>query len=194
MGPMSKDERAILDFLFRHKDEEGNTSLVAICDGTGLSRQVVRRTLRSLQEQNMVGGPPNLYDQSVNLFKEMEPKFNPTDSGFNEHIILVASIIEKAEEGFLADELSFDAEFVGLVGSRLRQAGIWAGAAVAKRFYDAIMKDSLNFWLAGAVATGDLMIVGQNEMGDDMFKMTDSGLAAGAKLIKHLTRKKSQPE
>src|SRR4051812_20158349 len=55
----------------------------------------------------------------------MDDKLKPTDSGYAEHVILIASALANANEEFLASELGYDKEFVATVGSRLRNAGIW---------------------------------------------------------------------
>jgi hypothetical protein len=98
-------------------------------------------------------------------------------------ILLASGFSGKADESFLAKELSFDKEFVSLVGSRLRSAGIWAGDKIAderpKLWADAAMA----FFLDGAVATGDLMIVGGTP-DNRQYQMTPTGKTVVANLKK----------
>jgi DNA-binding transcriptional ArsR family regulator len=187
---LPKDEEAILRFLYEKKDAETRPSVADICASTGLSRQVARRAMRSLEEKGMISGPPDLLKQTMAALNDQDKNFGPTDPGYAEHVILLASAISKADEQFLADELGYDIEFVSLVGSRLRSSGIWVGDHLSDESQKDWCEDGggITFYLEGAVATGDLIAVERNDKGERQWKMTEGGLKRGANLIKGMKR------
>ncbi len=172
---LSKHEERVLLFLFERKDKNKEMSLDAIIAGTGLGEDEARIALRTLREIGYLdGGARDLLLESMTGLKEMDPEFNPTKRGFSEHVILLASAISQANETFLAKELSYDREFVGLVGSRLRTAGIWKDDSVVSLHLELWRESSIGFFLDAAVAVGDLMVVGGFE-NDPQYQMTPSG-------------------
>ena len=183
----SEIENKVLLFLCE-QNKAGHTqpNVAAICDGLGLTRQVVRRTLRSLSEKGMVSGPPDLLKQTMEALKSQDPKFTATNPGYAEHVVLMASAISKADETFLAEELDYDFEFVSLVGARLRAAGTWNNDHLDDNIREEWCREDggISFYLDGAIATGNLMMVGRSADGGRHFKMTESGLADAAELIK----------
>jgi len=171
----SKIEDRVLVFLFENKDSDEPQNIEAIVRGTGLSADVVRQALTSLSEAGLVGGPPSLLKLAMDSLKEMDEKFTPISGGYAEHIILVASILAKADEQYLAAELGYDPEMVALVGSRLRSSGIWDGDQVSEAHMKLYTEDGggTAFFLDGAVARGDLQIVARTP--EVQYQMTDSG-------------------
>lgn len=180
---LNTDERLVFEFLFRHKDVDA-PSITDICEGTGLTKLNARRILYSLQERRLVGGPPSLLGQTMAMLKNLDKNFEPTDAGYNEHVILLASAFTAANESTLAEELGFDVEFVATVGSRLRSSGIWSGDALDEKHRVAWEKDAIAFYCDGAIATGDLMIVGKNANGEAQYQMTPGGMSRAATLFK----------
>lgn len=187
---ITKHERAVLEFLFRHKDE--TPPFNAIRSGTGLSHRETRRALRGLKQGRYIDGPKDVIDAATEFLAAVDIDFKPTASGYSEHLILAASAISKADESFLAAELDFDDDFVALVGSRLRNSGVWDGPNVS----DGHMKEwcheeqgGVAFLADGAVATGDIMIVGKDENGGGyLMQMTESGKTHAANIIKRASR------
>ncbi len=181
---LTANQRKVLVFLFEQKDHEKESSLNEIADGTGLNESACSEALRELQEAGYIGGSAmDLLASSMDALKELDPEFNPTSRGYAEHIILIASAISQANESFLASQLSYDPEFVGLVGSRLRNAGIWKENSLAPARFKEWEKSGISFFLDGAVATGDLMVVGF-ENGEPQCQMTSGGKSHVEKLLK----------
>lgn len=186
---LSKSEEVVLRFLYEKRDEpnEGVRNVEAICAATGLSTQTVRQALRSLREQKMIEGPPDLLAQVTAALHNWD--YTPTSPGFAERVILLASAIGKADENFLSEELGFDLEFVNLVGARLRNSGIWDGEQLS----DVSRKDwcsengGATFELDALVAAGDLVVAGRDANGDRRWQMTKSGEKRAADLIKRMT-------
>jgi hypothetical protein len=192
MKTLSEVEKKVLLFLCEQK-ELGHTqpNVAAICDGTGLGRQVVRRALRALVEKKLLGGgPPDLLEEVMGLLSEQDPNLKATDPGYAEHVILLASAISKADEAFLAEELGYDLEFVSIVGSRLRSSGVWDGDHLSEDSLKGWTSDGggLNFYLDGAIATGDLVAAERDKNGERQWKMTEKGLVRGADLIKKIAK------
>ncbi len=185
-----KDEESVLKFLYENSEVETQPTVADICAGTKLTRQVVRESLRSLAEKGMISGPPDLLQQTMAALKDQDKNFEPTDPGYAEHVILLASALSRANEQFLAEELGYDIEFVSLVGSRLRSSGIWVGDHLNDESRKEWCDDggATIFYLEGAVATGDLVVVERNADGERQWKMTEGGLKRGANLIKGMKR------
>src|SRR3954471_11217769 len=121
---LTADEKKVLTFLYEARNGDNEIPAQDIIEGTGLSAEATKKALRSLREIGYIGGSAaDLLANSMEALKEMDPDFEPTKRGYAEHIILMASAISQADESFLARELAYDPEFVGLVGSRLRNAG-----------------------------------------------------------------------
>jgi Iron dependent repressor, N-terminal DNA binding domain len=181
----TKTQDKVLLALYERKDDAEAPSIKQIAQATGLSEATVRQTLQELEENGMVQGPPNLLNEAMQALKDMDENLAPTDSGYAEHIILIASLIAKADEPFLADRLGYDPEFVAMVGSRLRASGIWKGDHVSDYSREKWMgKDGgLLFFLDAAVATGSLM-----KPDDQHYQMTPGGLHSVAALIKKRRR------
>lgn len=172
----SKIEDKVLVFLFENKDSDAPSDVEAIMKGTGLSADDVRQALTSLSEAGLIVGPPSLLNRAMECLKEMDEKLTPISDGYAEHIILAASILAKADEKYLAAELSYDSETVALVGSRLRSSGIWDGEQVNEHHLKAYTEDGggTAFFLDGAVARGDLQIVARTP--EPQYQMTASGI------------------
>lgn len=181
------DEERVLLVLYENKGSDHETPFDEIVAKTGLSPEATKKAIRGLTESGLIGGPDLLRD-ATKMMSEMQPDLHPTARGYSENIILIASIIAKADEAFLAVELSYDSEFVALVGSRLRNAGIWVDGAISQRHLTAWDKDSTSYFLDCAVAIGDLMIVGENPDGDLLFQMTAGGKGHVEKLLGHSQR------
>lgn len=135
---------------------------------------------------------PNILTEIMEGLRAIDPKFKPTDAGYSEYVVLLASFTEGADDDHLAKVLGYDIDFVKTVGARLRASGIWTADELSKDSKDAWFKDGGDtaFFLDGAVATGDLVVVSGGNGLERQFKMTDSGLAAGAKLMKQMSHKK----
>lgn len=181
------NEEKILLYMFEHK-EEGELSIEKIASFTGLDVAEVQERLQLMQETGLVSGPEPLLSRSMRCLKEIDVKFEATAKGYSEHIILIASALEKADEEFLARELGYDTEFVSIVGSRLRTAGIWRGNAVEENHYQNWLKDGFAFFIDGAVATGDMMIVGGTRDNPN-YQMTPGGKSEVAKIIDDMGKK-----
>jgi hypothetical protein len=169
---LSDAQERVLRYLYEHKDDDGALSEQKVSDSTGLRLPVVKRALTELTEMGMVSGPDSLLARSARTLKEIDATFTETSAGFAEAIILIASVIEKADESYLTDALQYDREFVALVGSRLRAAGIWLGEDVPHaKLWE---QDPISLFLDMKVATGDLMVVGGTPS-NPAYKMTESG-------------------
>lgn len=184
---LTKVEEQVLMALYERRERDGSTPTDELIAATGLSRGEVVAALASLKEQKMIGGgPPSLADTASELLQEMDSGLTPTKPGYAEHVILAASLLAKADEGYLAAELGYDPEFVSTVGSRLRTGGVWTGDGV-NEVHKTIWMESENggidFFLCGAVATGDLMIVGHGPAGP-MYQMTEGGKTKVENLLK----------
>jgi hypothetical protein len=181
---LTDNEERVLLCLYERRDSDQEIPFEKIVASTGLSPKEVRSSIRGLTEAGMIGGNgPDLLREATDALMKMQPEIQPTARGYSENIILVASILAKADEAFLANELSYDPEFVAVVGSRLRAAGIWKGGAISERHLNDWKKDSTAYFLDCAVAAGDLMIVGENSNGDLLFQMTSSGKGHVEKLL-----------
>lgn len=175
MGKVSKIADAVLLYLYENKESETASDVAAIIQGTGLPADDVRQALTELQEAGLIGGPPSLLKLAMDALKDMDEKFTSVSAGYAEHIILVASILAKADERYLTAELGYDPEIVALVGSRLRSSGVWEGDQVNPshlRYYTE-EGGGTAFLLDGAVARGDLQIVGRTP--GPQYQMTEGG-------------------
>lgn len=186
---LSKSQESVLRFLYEHKDDE-DISTARIVAGTGLRPDEVVQALATLQEAGMVGGPPSLLKRTMDALKEMDDNLAPTDAGYAEHIVLLASAIEKGDETFLAAELGYDKDFVATVGSRLRSAGIWTADGLSDASLQRWKTENggMAFWCDGAVATGSLKVAGTTQDGKPQYQMTERGMSDAAKLIKKSRR------
>jgi hypothetical protein len=171
---LSESEERVLRYLYEHKDEGEDIALDKIAAGVGLSGEEAKAALHRLRELGYVGGGSDLLADTMAALKGIDPKLEPTARGFSEYIILLASAIAGADETFLAKELAYDREFVGLVGSRLRNAGIWKGDDVAPLHLERWKESDISFFLDGSVAIGDLMVVGGFD-DDPQYQMTPGG-------------------
>lgn len=178
---LSKHEDAVLLFLYEQKDKTP-PSTEEIVAATRLSRTVVKGALETLREKGMISGPPRFADEVAAVLHQIEPNLKPTDTGYAEHTLMLASLYAGADESRLAEALGYDREFVGVVGSRLRSGGIWAGNELAPGKREEWEADAIAFWLDGAVAMGTLNVIGSGK--DRRFQMTESGLKDAAKLIR----------
>jgi hypothetical protein len=164
---------------------DGYSDPKKIAQQTCLSVQGVRKVLSELQELGLCEGPASLLDDCAKALKEMDENLSPVDSGYAEHVLLIASALTTANEKFLAAELGYDKEFVLTVGGRLRSAGIWVknklDEEVRKSWTDE--NGGIAFWVDGAVACGNLKVV-SGKGKDRKYQMTESGLKKGADLIK----------
>lgn len=187
---ITADERRVLDFLFRNKEQQPD--LDAIRSGTGLAHREARRALRGLVRRNYIGSPNrDVVDVATEFLAAVDPGLKPTSAGYSEHLILAASAVSKADEPFLAAELDFDDEFVSLVGSRLRSSGVWKDSKVSDEHFTEWGGEygGIAFLGDGAVATGDIVIVGKDENGGGfLMQMTESGKVRGANLIKRIAQ------
>lgn len=188
---ITEDERKVLDFLFRNKDERPGFD--AIRAGTGLAHREARRALRGLAAAGYVSNRNrDVFDVATEFLAAVDPEFKPTDAGYSEHLILAASAVSKADEVFLAAELDFDDEFVAFVGSRLRNSGVWKGDKVSDDHFaewSSPEQGGIAFLGDGAVATGSIIIVGKDENGGGfLMQMTESGKAHAASIIKRAAR------
>ena len=87
----------------------------------------------------------------------------------------MASILaEKANEDFLAEQLGYDRDFVGLVGSRLRAAGAWTNKQFDQGFITKLETHKVTLNLFSAIAGGDVMVVGGSKE-ESIFELTPKG-------------------
>lgn len=189
---LSKTEEAVLLFLYENKDAGTSLDTDAIIAATGLSKREIVQAIASLVEGGLIGGPPSLLNRAMAALKEMDEKFTPVSEGYAEHIILIASLLASANEADLAAELGYDAEMVNLVGSRLRGSGVWAGDEVSPQHLHAWTSDGggTAFFLDGAVARGDLQIVGHTP--EAQYQMT-TGAKRRVELLLRRTGGKDSP-
>lgn len=173
---LAPSEEKVLQFLYQHREDPVRPTKAQIAAGADLSISEATNVLTSLEERGMIRGrSPSLLNNAAAILKQIDPNFKPTDSGYNEHVVLLASFLSRADEAFLADELGFEPEFVATVGSRLRAAGTWAGDQLSDEAYGEWMKPdggAISLWLDGAVACGDLMVTGRDAEGSRLFQMT----------------------
>ena len=135
----------------------------------------------------MAGNSTPLLIAVMEKLRGIDPKFPPTDAGYAEHVLLLASAREGAKEEHLARELGYDLEFVKTVGSRLRNSGVWIGDQLSEEALKEWQTHGTAFFVDGAVATGDLVVIGRSKDGRQ-FQTTDAGLARGAALIKEMAK------
>lgn len=164
-------EEAVLLYLAKHKDTD--LSAEDISDAIKITENQTIEALNSLRERGYVDGPPSLLQKAMDALSKIDAKFTPISEGYAEHIILLASALERADEAFLAASLGYDAELVNLVGSRLRSSGIWTNHIVAESHLDEWRKESLLFFLDAAVGCGDLQIVSRSPQ--PQYQMTPGG-------------------
>jgi DNA-binding MarR family transcriptional regulator len=169
---LSSNQQKVLIYL---NDNEA-PSLEQIISGTGLGNEAVRKALARLKELGFVNAPEGLLDRATEILNKLDDKLTPTSNGFAEYIILIASLISKADEKFLAQELEYDPEFVAMVGSRLRSAKIWVEDQVSALHRTAFEDESnpAAFWMAGLVAMGDFKIVSGHD-DEPKYAFTDHG-------------------
>lgn len=175
---LSENEKKVLAYLYEHRDDGEQVSTANIIKGTNLSKAKVRAALEALKAGGYIsGGDPSLAENATRILAEMDAGLSPTSRGYGEHLVLVASFISKADETFLADELEFDADFVAMIGSRLRTSGVWSGNQVSPEHAELWTEEQggISFRLDGAVASGDLVIIGKNDQGSLLYQMTPSG-------------------
>jgi DNA-binding Lrp family transcriptional regulator len=169
-------EKRVLVFLYEKKDAGREITFDEIVAGTGLSPRQARIAIRSLTDDGLIGGNgPDLLRSATETLAKMQPDLSPAARGYAENVVLVASVLAKADEAFLAEELSYDSEFVALVGSRLRTSGIWKGESVNERHLNAWKEDPTAYLMDCAVAVGDLMVVGENDEKQLLYRMTSGG-------------------
>jgi len=182
---LTPDEERVLLYLYEHKNDGLEAILDEIMAGTGLNESTTMAALRSLKEKGYIDGGRDILAETMTALKKIDANLTPANRGFSEQVILFASAISRANEKFLALELSYDPEFVGLVGSRLRNSGIWIGDSVAELHMRRWKESEISFFLDGAVAIGDLMIVGQYDT-DPQYQMTESGKSQVATIIRDM--------
>ena len=176
-------EDTVLRFMFENKAKK--LEIGDVVSGVGLPESDIRIAMISLRKKGMIEGPALLIERVTEALKG---DIEPTAQGYAEHIILLASAMGgSADETFLAKELSFDKEFVGLVGSRLRSAGIWNGDKLSDERMKLWANDALTFFLDAAVATGNLMVVGGSPDNRE-YQMTDTGKTTAANLVKRIDK------
>lgn len=179
---LTKNEERVLRYLYEHRDDGRESLLSEIAIGCKLSENATIAAIRTLREAGYIGGSASdLLGDSMSALKEMDPELKSTSRGYAETIILFASAKSKADEAFLATELSYDPEFVALVGSRLRSAGIWKNDEVTSLHLERWGESSISFFLDASVAIGDLMIVSEHDT-DPQYQMTASGKSYVGKL------------
>lgn len=178
---LTQSQETVLRYLFEHKGDEPSKEDIAT--GTRLSIDVVASTLNELQEFGMVSGTRTLLDEATEALGAADDNLKPTVRGYPEHLLLIASALSKADEKFLARELHYDLEFVNVVGARLRASGIWVNSQLSDARRSA-WDDAVAFFLDGAVASGDLMVVG-GPSDDPQYQMTEQGKTRAANLIKN---------
>ncbi len=108
---------------------------------------------------------------------ELDPNLKRTDTTFMDAMIVLAAVSQGANETDLAKFLSFDPEFVALVGSRLRGSGVWLKEETSKEHFEAWQHPQtggIAFWLDVAVGAGEMICSGRDQDGT-RYEMTDSG-------------------
>jgi hypothetical protein len=123
MAKLTKRQTKILQYLYDHKSGSGLPENIA--KALGFSERDVRSDIRVLQEMNFVSGPPSLLSHCEKTLADLDDKLDATAPEYPAYVVLIASLLSRADEDHLAAELGYDREFVGLVGSRLRNAKIW---------------------------------------------------------------------
>lgn len=187
----TKNQDRVLVFLYERRDQSEAPSIDEIAKGTSLSENVVRTVLVELEELGMVKGPPSLLKEAMSTLKEIDPNFESTAAGYAEHIILIASALSKADETFLASRLGYDLEFVETVGSRLRAAGMWSKDRIPEHVTKGWVKEPIKFFLSGAIAKGDLMLVGGTTE-NSLYQMTKGGYRSVAAILRDMPKKRKR--
>lgn len=179
---LNKTDEKVLKFLCEQQDTTKEMALERIAEGVGLPERAVRESLQRLKEAGMVGGGPDVLDRAAELLRKLDENFGPASRGYAEHIVLLASLWEGADESHLSKILGYEDEFVRTVGSRLRNAGIWKGAELSPDRRKEWEKSAVSFFLSGAVAVGDLMLVGEVN-GQPQYTITEGGAKQARRLM-----------
>ncbi len=166
----------------------GATNISDLCKKSGLPESEVVKALDELKQAGFVEGPPSFAEQCAAVLKEMDDTLKPIDRGYQEAIILVASVIAKADEKFLADNLGYDLEFVQVVGNRLRNSKIWVGDKVREDVLQQWETSSVSFMVDVNVASGIFRIIG-GEGENRQIELTAEGLKEGARIMKSVGEK-----
>jgi hypothetical protein len=154
MAKLTKRQTKVLQYLYDHKADSVEPEHIA--KSTGLSERDVRADIRVLQEMNFVSGPASLLSRCEQLLAKQDDKIDATSPEYPAYITLLASVISRADEEYLATELGYDREFCATVGSRLRNSKIWRDDEVPAVVLDRWQgKDGgIAFWLDMSVAAG----------------------------------------
>jgi len=182
MTKLTHDQEAVLRHLYENRDGDG-PNIDQIAAATGLTPAATRKCLAELKEMGLVSGPPSLLERTAVVLKKLDENLDPTSQSYAESILLLASVLTRADEGFLADELGYDVAFVGTVGARLRAAGVWQGDKVSPARAAAYEADGLSFWLDVAVACGEVKVVGGTAE-SPRYQMTDDGRSSVARFLR----------
>jgi hypothetical protein len=106
-----------------------------------------------------------------------DSKIREIDPEFMDQAVLLASAMIGADEKRIAEELGFDREYVSLVGSRLRAAGIWRGAEMSDEHLTAWEGEmgGIAFGLDANVAGGSMVVTDSAKRGGPHYSMTEAG-------------------
>lgn len=128
-----------------------------------------------------------MLDRITALIGDLDPNMTATSRGFGEAAVLLSALDIGADENRIVEALGFDPEFVGLVGSRLRAAGIWRDHDISPRHWEAWQDETSGgtaFWMDHGVATGALAIVEGGGRSERQYTMTADGKAMVERMMR----------
>lgn len=130
-------------------------------------------------------GAPTLRERCRDALRQIEPTLVETDPSYMGAMVLLAALVVGADEAEIAKGLKFDPEYVRLLGSRLRGAGVWTGAETRESHRDAWEGPygGTAFFMDVNVADGLLVITDRMGDGDARYKLTRSGEEQAKRLI-----------
>ena len=118
------------------------------------------------------------------LIQQLDPQMEATNNAYMSACVMFSALFVPADEGIIARELGYDAEFTALVANRLRTAKIWDGgglspAALAR--WDG-EDGGVSMLCDVNVAVGDFMITMYVD-GEPQYSMSSSGRSRMEKLL-----------
>lgn len=177
-GPkLTPNADKVLRFLYDNKKNPPKQSEIA--KGTRLDISHVKRALIELKECGFCGGPPSLLEVVRDALKNLDKDLTETSDGYTAAVVLMASYFDDADEEVLASELGYEEEFVKMIGSRLRNSGVWEGNKLAPHHRKEWEKENggaICFFLDCGVAEGKMLCSHSPKNGEPSYSITEGGL------------------
>ena len=117
-------------------------------------------------------------DEIFSAISSADPAIKQSDLDFMHQAILLSCTQLGPDEQAIAEELQYDPEFVGLVGARLRNAGIWNGDTINAIHFECWQRPDdggIAFHLDAAVAGGTMIVADRLKNGEPRYRMTRAG-------------------